>query len=157
MTNWEKISERSCLQNTLSGAESIRMSQLHEGRQLLDSIVASTVIAIISWFRAASKDRNQHLFQKRVERRLTMFDEVIGAVVPLLNNAAPFEADPELPEKLAKARLSVQLYGYDDEQHLFEELVSARSTPTSKELEKLSPLSCRQFAKNCVKKWVTPP
>jgi hypothetical protein len=54
-----------------------------------------------------------------------MFEDVIAVVVPLMNNPAPFEADPELPAKLGKARLSVQLYGYQDEQRLYEELVSA--------------------------------
>jgi hypothetical protein len=98
-----------------------------EGKDYISgfAIIASTMIAVVGWSRAARKDRAQHLFQKRVERRLGMFDDVIAVVVPLMNNPVPFEADPELPAKLGKARLSVQLYGYQDEQRLYEELVSA--------------------------------
>jgi hypothetical protein len=98
-----------------------------EGKDYISglAIVVSTIIAVMGWSRAARKDRAQHLFQKRVERRLGMLEDVIAVVVPLMNNPAPFEADPELPTKLAKARLSVQLYGYKDEQGLYEELVSA--------------------------------
>jgi hypothetical protein len=98
-----------------------------EGKDYISgfAIVASTIIAVVGWSRAAKKDRVQHLFQKRVERRLGMLDDVIAAVVPLMNSPAPFQADPDLPAKLAKARLSVQLYGYQDEQRLYEELVSA--------------------------------
>lgn len=99
-----------------------------EGKDYISglAIVASTIIAVVGWSKATRKDRIQHLFEKRVERRLKMLEEdVVAVVVPLMNNPAPFQADPDLPMKLAKARLSVQLYGYQDEQRLYEELVSA--------------------------------
>ncbi len=44
-----------------------------------------------------------------------MLGEVIEATVPLLNHSNPFESDPKLLEKLSKAHLSIQLYGYQDE------------------------------------------
>jgi hypothetical protein len=89
------------------------------------AIVASSAIAVWGWSKSATKDRNQHLFQKRLERRVAMLDDMVAAMTPLLNHSAPFSADPSLREKLAKARSSVQLYGYADEVNAYEALIAA--------------------------------
>ncbi|MDE1148632.1 MAG: hypothetical protein PW843_18780 [Azospirillaceae bacterium] len=89
------------------------------------AIFASAIVASVGWVMAARKDRKHHIFQKRLERRLSMLDDVIQAVVPLMNYRVPFEQDKDLPEKLAKARLSVQLYGYMAERTRYEALVEA--------------------------------
>jgi hypothetical protein len=79
------------------------------------AIVTAAVIAIVGWSKAAAKDRNQHLFQRRLEKRLTMLNDVIEATVPMISHANPFEEDPDLFAKLSKANLSIQLYGYRNE------------------------------------------
>lgn len=89
------------------------------------AIFVSAIIAVVGWMIAAQKERNSHLFQRQVEKRISMLDDVVLAVVPLLNSPEPFLTDSELPSKLAKARLSVQLYGYEDERTQYETLVNA--------------------------------
>jgi hypothetical protein len=89
------------------------------------AIFISTIIAVTGWMISARKDRIDHLFQKRLEKRMAMLEDVVTAIVPLRNYTDPFEADTELPSKLGKARLSVQIYGYDDELMQYESLVKA--------------------------------
>ena len=103
------------------------------------AILVSAIIAIVGWAKAAQKDRDHHIFQRRLEKRLEMFHNLVQALVPLANNQAPFQADATLPEKLATARLSVQLYGFDDENDQYEALVRAIERQNVAEVNKILP------------------
>ena len=90
---------------------------------ILFSASAATFIAVISWSKAASKDRRQHIFQKRLNYRLSMLDSLVEVFVSLNNGPEPFKTDKDLLEKMRKARFMVQLYGYRDEREPYENLI----------------------------------
>jgi hypothetical protein len=89
------------------------------------AILSAAIIAIVGWSKAAAKDRNQHLFQRRLEKRITMLNDVIEAVTLLLTQSKPNEENPELLAKLSRANLSIQLYGYRDEISKYEDMNNA--------------------------------
>lgn len=89
------------------------------------AILSAAIIAIVGWSKAAAKDRNQHLFQRRLEKRIAMLNDVIEAVTPIINRAKSSEQDPELVTKLSKANLSIQLYGYRDEISKYQDMINA--------------------------------
>jgi hypothetical protein len=95
------------------------------------AIFASALIAVIGWSKAAKKDREQLKFQRRLEKRIGMLTDVVEAITPIINHSNPAEADPLLAEKLSKARLSVQLYGYRNEIGHYEGFVRAIETGSS--------------------------
>ena len=107
------------------------------------ALLASVAIAIVGWSMAARKDRDHHLFQRRLEKRIAMLSDVIDAVEPLLNHPDPFTADPLLLDKLATARRSVQLFGYREEIKGYEALIkgieSADVAATNEALADLVP------------------
>lgn len=89
------------------------------------AILSAAIIAIVGWSKAAAKDRNQHLFQRRLEKRITMLNDVIEAVTLLVAQSKPNEENPDLLAKLARANLSIQLYGYRDEISKYEDMNNA--------------------------------
>jgi hypothetical protein len=92
------------------------------------AILASTIVAVVSWRKSAGKDREQVLFVKRTERRFAMARQVIKILVAM-NDPAPFVNDPQLVSKIERARIDVQLYGTGKEQEAFETFVHAIETP----------------------------
>jgi hypothetical protein len=87
------------------------------------ALFVSVTIAIAGWSVAASKNRDHHLFERRLEKRIAMLSDVIDVVEPLLNHTDPFVGDPRLVDKLATARRSVQLFGYREEIMSYEALI----------------------------------
>jgi hypothetical protein len=93
------------------------------------AIIVSALIAVAGWQVSAHKSRKQHRFQKRLDRRLAMFDDILAAIMPIIDfansgNPLPDESIPELNERLSKAHLSIQLYGYKEERVLFEKIAT---------------------------------
>jgi hypothetical protein len=88
------------------------------------AILASTIVAVISWKKSASKDREQVLFVKRTELRFAMVRKVIQVIISM-NDPAPFVTDPLLTKKIERARIDIQLYGTRQEQQAYEAFVHA--------------------------------
>jgi hypothetical protein len=92
------------------------------------AILASAIVAVISWRKSAQKDREQVLFVKRTERRFAMASKVVKVIVAM-NDPAPFVTDPQLTSKIERARVDVQLYGTRKEQEAYESFVQAITAP----------------------------
>jgi hypothetical protein len=102
------------------------------------AIVVSAIIAVASWLVTAHKNQTQLMFQKRFEKRLAMFDDIIAAVVPIIDStnlgvSIPEQSLSDLQKRLSKANLSVQLYGYKEEQILFEKVIACLITQKDNE------------------------
>ena len=106
---------------------------LLENKELLSpiatfaGIVTGAMLAIAGWMVNAKLNRRHHIFQKRLEKRMTMFDDVVQAIEALKRRVrgTHLDTDPEVIEILEKAGLSLRLYGYEDEVTMYENFVEA--------------------------------
>jgi hypothetical protein len=111
------------LQNSAGAGTAFKGIELKDYLSAL-AIVASTIVAVLSWKKSASKDREQVLFVKRTDRRFAMARQVIEIIVSM-NDPEPFVSDPQLGAKIGRVRTDVQLYGTRQEQQAYQAFVHA--------------------------------
>jgi len=94
-----------------------------ESREWL--MIISLLIVAIGWFINSHLNRKLEISKKRMDYRLETLHSFLPVYLSITSSTKPFLDDKNLNEKIKKARINFQLYGYTDEIDLFEKFVLA--------------------------------
>ncbi len=93
------------------------------------ALLVSVSIAVSGWLINAWLTRRHHIFQKRLDRRLEMQNGILRLIEAVVVISAKDPDSQEYAKKYLElsrsASLSVQLFGYPDEQSAFFEFTKA--------------------------------
>jgi hypothetical protein len=81
------------------------------------------IVAVISWLVNASINRKHHIFQKRLEKRMELFNDMFTLIYLFDGNIGVDLT--EITPKLKNLLMYVRLYGDEDEIDKYEEFIKA--------------------------------
>jgi len=92
-------------------------------------MIISAVIVVTGWFINSYLNRRHEISKKRLEYRLETLHSFLPVYLSISSSSQPFKDDKSLNDKIIKARVNFQLYGYQDESKLFQDFVIAIEKP----------------------------
>jgi len=86
-------------------------------------MIISAIIVVTGWFTNSYLNRRHEISKKRLDYRLETLHSFLEVYLSLSSSLEPFKNDKKLNDKIMKARVNFQLYGYQDESELFQDFV----------------------------------
>jgi hypothetical protein len=88
-------------------------------------MIISVLIIVAGWFINNYLNRKHEISKKRLDYRLETLQSFIPVYLSISSSSKPFIDDKNLNQKIIKAGINFQLYGYQDELILFNSFKTA--------------------------------
>lgn len=96
-------------------------------------MIISVIVIVTGWFTNSYLNRRHEISKKRLDYRLETLQSFLPVFLSMSSSSKPFMDDKTLNDKIIKARVNFQIYGYQDELVLFNNFLIAIENQNTEE------------------------
>lgn len=96
-------------------------------------MIISVIVIVTGWFTNSYLNRRHEISKKRLDFRLETLQSFLPVFLSMSSSSKPFMDDKTLNDKIIKARVNFQIYGYQDELVLFNNFLIAIENQNTEE------------------------